>query len=72
MGILKAYNVKVEIEAPEGMEFEISPEKVNIERRSVQSFSITLNILKSGDYILKIRTAGNFAQDTIYIKIHVE
>jgi len=75
MGILKAYNVKVEIEAPEGMEFEISPEKVNIERRSVQSFSITFNIaddVESGDYILKIRTAGNFAQDTIYIKIHIE
>jgi len=74
-GILKAYHVKVEIETPEGMEFEISPEKVNIDRRSVQSFSITLNIaddMESGDYILKMRTVGNFAQDIIYIKIHVE
>lgn len=74
-GILKAYGVKLEIEAPEGIKFEISPEKSDIERKSMQTFTITLNItdaISSGDYLLRIKATGNFVSDSTYIKIHVE
>ena len=73
-GILKVHNVTLEVEVPGDMEVETSPERVTINKRSVGTFTITLNIpgsVEPGEYVLKIRTSGNFAQDTIYIKIYV-
>ena len=74
-GILRAYNVSISTEAPEGMEFEILPESVLIERRSVETFTVTLYIhdsVEPGEYTLKIRASGNFVQDMLHITVHVE
>jgi len=74
-GILKAYNVKVEVlDLPWGT-IEISPEVADIPKRSIQTYTVSLDIpdsAPSGLYIIKIEAKGNFILETIEVEIEIQ
>ncbi len=74
-GILTAHDVILTIETPEGMSIDVSPKSTDIERLSVEAFTITLKIsdtIEDGEYTLTLNAEAPFAHDTLLLTIYVE
>lgn len=73
-GILKAYNVKLEVLNLPWARIEISPEIANIPKRSIQTYIVYLDIPESapsGFYIIKIKAKGNFILEVMEIEVEI-
>ena len=73
-GILKAHNVKLEVLNLPWARIEISPKAADILKRSIQTYTISLDIpesVPSGLYIIKIKAKGNFILETIEIEVEI-
>jgi uncharacterized repeat protein (TIGR01451 family) len=73
-GILKAYNVKLEVLNLPWARIEISPEIADIPKRSIQTYTVYLDIPESapsGFYIIKIEAKGNFILEAMEIEVEI-
>ena len=73
-GVLKAYNVKLEVLNLPWAKIEILPEITDIPKRSVQTYIVSLDIpesVPSGLYTIEIRAKGNFILESMEIEIEI-
>jgi len=73
-GILKAYNVRLEVLNLPWARIEISPEIADIPKRSIQTYTVYLDIPESapsGFYVIKIEAKGNFILEVMEIEVEI-
>ena len=73
-GILKAYNVRLEVLNMPWARIGISPEIADIPKRSIQTYTVSLDIpesVPSGFYIIKIEAKGNFILESMEIEVEI-
>ena len=73
-GILKAYNVRLEVLNMPWARIKISPEIADIPKRSIQTYTVSLDIpesVPSGFYIIKIEAKGNFILESMEIEVEI-
>ncbi len=73
-GILKAHNVKLEVLNLPWAKIEILPKAADILKRSIQTYTVYLDIpesVPSGLYIIKIKAKGNFILESIEIEVEI-